>query len=251
MAIGTGAAILGGALVGGVNSLVGSSKAASATSAASDAAAAEQRRQFNQLREDQAPYRALGNAALDRISSLYGYGPLTAPAETPQGAPVNWLAGGPFYGYGEPWTGVPQALPATGVAAQAAPASPDMSVFFESPDYRFNLAEGQKALDRSLAARGRALSGAGVREGIRYASGLASNEFGNFYNRLASQAGLGQSSVQNTGAAGMQAAGNIGNALMSAGDARANAYMQGAQGINNAIQGGLGNWLWGRGRGIF
>lgn len=248
MAIGTGAAILGGALVGGAGSLLGSSRAASASAAASDAAVGEQRRQFDELRADQAPYRALGNAALDRIGQLYGYGPLSSQA--PQGATqygqqTNWLAGipgGAGWLYGGP-LGTPAPSGANALAAPQPSGRPDMSAFFESPDYQFNLAEGQKALDRSLAARGRALSGAGVREGVRYASGMASNEYGNLYNRLASQAGIGQSSVQNTGAAGMQAAGNIGNTLMQAGNTRANAYMQGAQGVNNAIQGGLGNWL--------
>lgn len=257
--------IVGGSLIGGAASIYGSNKAAKSADKAAQLSTEEQRRQFDLLRQDQAPYRALGNAALDRIGQLYGYGPLSAAQ--PQGAAqydpqTNWLAGipsgaGGIYGgfLGQIGTQARTGQAPSGVNALAAPQAgtgrPDMSVFFESPDYQFNLAEGQKAIDRSLAARGRALSGAGVREGVRYASGMASNEYGNFYNRLASQAGIGQSSVQSTGAAGMQAAANIGNALMQAGNTRANAYMQGAEGVNNAVQGGLGNWLWGKGRGLY
>jgi hypothetical protein len=126
---------------------------------------------------------------------------------------------------------------------QSTPGTPDMSVFFESPDYQFNLAEGQKAIDRSLAARGRSLSGAGVREGIRYASGMASNEFGNFYNRLANLAGIGQTATNSTATAGMNAANNIAQNHLYAGNARANGYMQTGQAVNNAVQGGIQNYM--------
>jgi hypothetical protein len=120
---------------------------------------------------------------------------------------------------------------------------PDMSAFFESPDYQFNLGEGQKAIDRSLAARGRALSGAGVKEGERYASGMASGEYSNFLNRLTTIAGIGNASVNTSVGAGLTTAGQIGNAQQNAGQSRASAYMAGAQGTNNAVQGGISNYL--------
>lgn len=120
---------------------------------------------------------------------------------------------------------------------------PDMSAFFESPDYQFNLAEGQKAIDRSLAARGRALSGAGVKEGERYASGMASSEYSNFLNRLTTIAGLGSAAVNTSVGAGLTTAGQIGGAQQNAGNARASAYIAGAQGVNNAVQGGISNYL--------
>jgi hypothetical protein len=129
----------------------------------------------------------------------------------------------------------------TGAAAPAG--RPDMSAFFESPDYQFNLQEGQKGLDRSLAARGGALSGGGVREGIRYASGMASREYGSFVDRLMQQAGLGNTGIGASAAAGASAASNIGNAYMNAGNARASGYLQQGQAINNAVQGGTQNLL--------
>lgn len=130
-------------------------------------------------------------------------------------------------------------------AAQGTPATgrPDMSAFFESPDYQFNLAEGQKGIDRSLAARGGALSGGGVREGVRYASGMASREFGGFMDRLLQQAGLGATGIGASAAAGANAAGNIGQAHMNAGNSRASAYLQQGQAINNAFQGGAQNLM--------
>lgn len=52
----------------------------------------------------------------------------------------------------------------------------------ESPNYQFNLEEGQKALDRASAARGNYLSPSAVKELSRYSQDLASNEFLNSYN---------------------------------------------------------------------
>lgn len=128
-------------------------------------------------------------------------------------------------------------------AAGAGSGQPNMGAFFESPDYQFNLAEGQKAIDRSLAARGGALSGRGVREGERYASGLASGELNNFTQRLLQIAGLGSAGITTSANAGMTSAGQIGAAQINAGNTRASAYMTGAQGVNNAVQGGISNYL--------
>jgi hypothetical protein len=121
--------------------------------------------------------------------------------------------------------------------------TPNMGAFFTSPDYQFNLGEGQKAIDRSLASRGRALSGAGVKEGERFASGLASREYGSFVDRLLAAAGLGTTGTSISANAGMNSAGQIGAAQINAGNARASAYMAGAEGVNNAVQGGISNYL--------
>jgi hypothetical protein len=129
--------------------------------------------------------------------------------------------------------------------AQAPGASgrPNMNAFFESPDYQFNLEQGQQGIDRSLAARGRALSGAGVKEGARFASGMASREYGSFVDRLLAAAGLGTTGATLSANAGMAHAGNVGAAQINAGNNRASAYMAGAEGVNNAVQGGISNYL--------
>lgn len=139
--------------------------------------------------------------------------------------------------------GVPQGVSVGPGAPAGATGKPDMSVFFESPDYQFNLAEGQKAMDRSLAARGSALSGAGVREGVRYASGMASREYGSFVDRLLQQAGLGSTGIGASATAGARTAGIVGDAAMTGAAARGSAYMQGANAINNSVQGGISNLL--------
>ena len=70
--------------------------------------------------------------------------------------------------------------------------SGNFSSFTASPDYQFALTEGLKGLDRSAAARGALWSGGADADRMAYASGLATQNYGNYYNRLASLAGLGQ-----------------------------------------------------------
>jgi hypothetical protein len=129
----------------------------------------------------------------------------------------------------------------------AAPAGtagqPDMSAFFESPDYQFNLNEGQKAIDRSAAARGGLLSGGAQKEGIRYASGMASREYSAFVDRLMQQAGLGNTGIGASAAAGANTASTVANAATNAANARGSAYLTAGSAINSGVQGGIQNLL--------
>jgi hypothetical protein len=150
-------------------------------------------------------------------------------------------------GTGQTSDGVPNSAPlsasgAPGMGASA-PTGPDMSVFFASPDYQFNLNEGQKAIDRSAAARGGLLSGGAVKEGERYASGLASREYSNFVDRLMQQAGLGATGIGASASAGANTAGIVSNAAQNGANARGSAYLTGGAAINNSLQGGLQNLL--------
>jgi hypothetical protein len=58
------------------------------------------------------------------------------------------------------------------------------SDFQADPGYAFRLSEGMKALDRTAASRGGLLSGATLKGAQRYGSDLASQEYGNAYNRF-------------------------------------------------------------------
>lgn len=206
MALTTAAAIIGGSIIGGASSAIGASKAAKAAKSAQNTATQESQRQFDLVRQDTAPLRLIGNNAIGQLSKLYGYG-------TPN---------------------------ADGTASNS---TPDMTGFFTSPDYTFNLAEGQKAIDRSAAARGGLLSGAAVKAGTRYASGLAAGQFSAYVDRLMQQAGLGNTGIAASANAGANSASLIGSAALNAGNTRASAYSGMASGVNNAIQGGLGNYL--------
>lgn len=104
------------------------------------------------------------------------------------------------------------------------------------PGYGFRLSEGMKALERSAAARGGLLSGGTGRALQRYGQEMASQEYGNAfnralteynasrareteeYNRLAGLAGVGGTTAQQIGAAGQTMAGNVGRIGMQQAD---------------------------------
>lgn len=88
-----------------------------------------------------------------------------------------------------------------------------LAVFEASPDYQYRMNESMRALTARNSALGIQDSGAAQRSALLQAGNLASGEFNNYANRLASLAGVGQTAAQNTAALGSQMAGNIGNAL--------------------------------------
>lgn len=97
----------------------------------------------------------------------------------------------------------------------------DFSGFYESPDYKFIREQGIKGLDRSAAARGTLYSGGQLAALANYAGGIASQSYGDYYNRLAELAGLGQNAAAGAGNAGMGFAAQAGDALMSQANALA------------------------------
>ena len=120
----------------------------------------------------------------------------------------------------------------------------------QDPGYAFRLAEGQKALERSAAARGGLLSGATGKNLLRYGQEMGSQEYQNAFNRyqteraaqlqpLQSLAGVGQTAANTLGAAGQNYATNAGNLLTSGAAAQA----AGQVGAANALTGGLSTYL--------
>ena len=126
----------------------------------------------------------------------------------------------------------------------------DMTQFQADPGYAFRLSEGQKALERSAAARGGLLSGGTGKALTRYGQEMGSQEFQNAFNRyqteraaqlqpLQSLAGVGQTSANTlTSAAGTMGQ-NISEGLASAANARASGYVGGANAINQAVGQGI------------
>jgi hypothetical protein len=125
-----------------------------------------------------------------------------------------------------------------------------MAQFQADPGYGFRFAQGQKALERSAAARGGLLSGNTGGALQQYGQGMASQEYQNAFNRyqaerqarlgpLQSLAGVGQTSVNALGQAGQNYATGMGEALGAGGQARASGYM----GAANAIGGGIGQYM--------
>jgi len=132
----------------------------------------------------------------------------------------------------------------------------------QDPGYAFRLSEGQKALDRSAAARGGLISGGAMKAAQRFGQESGSQEYQNAYNRaltgynanvareatgynrLASMAGVGQTSANTlTGAAGTYGS-NVGNAMINQGINAGNAGMAGTRAMTSAY-GDIAN-LYGR-----
>jgi len=212
MALTTAMAILGAAAIGGAVSASSASKASKAQQEAARQAQQTAESTFDKQAALQEPFRQGGLTAQNEIMQLLGVGGDKAAA-----------------GYG----------------SLAKPFG--MEQFQQDPGYAFRQSEGMKALERSAAARGGLLSG-GTLKGIqRFGQDLASQEYGNAFNRyqteraarlnpLQSLMGSGQSAANLTASAAGQEGQNIANAQYGAGQARASGYI----GVGNAFNQGLG-----------
>jgi len=229
------AAIVGAAVVGAAASSYSSNKSASAQSDAADAANATQTGMYNQTRADQAPWRAAGANALNTLQQFYGIG------GTPQPHPASGIDYSSGYAIG-PDGSISQRFTDGGQPGAQDQSAPDFSkIIANTPGYQFQFQQGQDALNSNLSARGLLGSGAAGKALTQYGQGVASQYVGQYVNGLQSLAGLGQTSTQATGQAGMSAANQIGSNQIYAGNAQATGYANTAnainQGLNGAVQG--------------
>lgn len=201
-------AVAGAAVVGAGVSIYSANKAAGAAKAAANSSIGEQQREYDQARSDNTPFRTSGVSALNQIAKLYGLDYTDGDGNTVKGS-----------------------------------GKADFSGFTTSPDYNFSLGQGQDAINRSAAARGGLLSGAAVKAGETYASGLASENFNNYVNHLSGVAGTGQAATNATTAAGTNMANQNSAAITGAGNARASAYMDNGQTVGNTVNSLASNYL--------
>ena len=203
------AAIIGGGatLAAGYMGSQAAKQAASQQADAARYAADLQQQQFNLTNEQQKPYREAGYSALSDIGGM-------KPYLTQQFTPEDFQAN-------------------------------------IDPGYAFRLQQGQLATHRAANMAGGGVSGNALQGLQDYSQGLASQEYGNAFNRfqtqrnniyntLASIAGLGQTSLGQTTAAGTQTAANVGTNIANAGAAQAGGTVGSANAIGGALQ-GIGN----------
>jgi hypothetical protein len=266
------AALAGGAIAAGASKKAGQLQADAAREAQSG-----QERIFQQQTALQEPFRQGGMTAQAQIMNLLGLG--TPPSAG--GATVDVRQNPGAYGLravnipailgGEPTTvytdaegnfvpDIEQYAAQNPVAAPTPAAGAPPSEFgslarpfgteqFQAdPGYAFRQAEGMKALERSAAARGGLLSG-GTLKGIqRFGQDLASQEYGNAFNRyqieraarlnpLQSLMGSGQSAANTMTSAAGQFGQNQAANTYNAAQARASGYV----GSANALGGALGS----------
>jgi len=130
-----------------------------------------------------------------------------------------------------------------------------MAQFNADPGYAFRVSEGEKALNRSAAARGGLISGGALKAATRFGQEAGSQEYTNAFNRyqlerqarlgpLQSLAGVGQTTANTLGQAGAANAAAMGNYLTGGAAAsaagqvgQANAFGQGVSSYLNYNQG--------------
>ena len=108
----------------------------------------------------------------------------------------------------------------------------DQATLEKTPGYQFNLTQGLKATQNSVAARGLGVSGAALKGAANFATGLADNTYQNqwnnantnqtnAYNRLKGLVDTGENAGAQTGSAGTAAANTAAGAQIGAGNAQA------------------------------
>jgi hypothetical protein len=200
---------LGGAIVSGAGSLLGgifggqgAEQGAQTQADAMRQSAELQKQMFDIQNQQQAPYREAGYSALSDIGNM-------KPYLTHQFGAQDFQQG-------------------------------------IDPGYAFRLQQGQRALQGQQNAAGGLIGGNALAAMQDYTQGQASQEYqnafnryqtqrGNIYNSLASIAGLGQTSLGQTGQLAGQTAQGVGNAIAGAGSALG----AGQVAMNNALGGGI------------
>lgn len=218
------AAIVGGSVVSGVIGANAAEDAANTQAAAADRQAQLQKQIFDIQNKQQAPYRGAGYNALNQIGTML---PGTYQQYDAEGNPIGTGTG-------------------TGYLTKEF-TNLDLNQYL-SPNYQFQLEQGLGATRNALNATGGLIGGNAQKGLIDYNQNFAGNAYqnafnnfqaqrGNIYNTLAGIAGIGQSSVNQSGAN----AANYGTNVANLGIGAANASAAGTVGAANAISGGLQN----------
>lgn len=222
------------------------------------------------------PYTAAGRESLSQIGQLLGWGNLTTNGGDDDWRFANWGGSGDMKKAAAQQNDARKTLlDQANVVGQ--PKFDELKTpwnFEADPGYQFRLSEGMKALDRTAAAKGNLLSGAQLKAVEDYNSGLASQEYGNWWNRytgsvqfnnakrqqeygnqtgayqnalnmLLGLANSGQSAAAGQAGVNSGLASNIGNAFTSAGisggQALGQGYAQGANALASGIGSGINN----------
>lgn len=130
----------------------------------------------------------------------------------------------------------------------------NMSDFQADPGYAFRMQEGQKAIERSAAARGGLMSGGTMKALTQYGQNVASDEYQKAYdrfnsdrdrrfNRLASIAGIGQTANSTVAAAGQNLGNQLGQNITGAANAQAAGQVGQANAWSGALTNGANTWM--------
>ena len=138
-----------------------------------------------------------------------------------------------------PWTG-------TGGSANTATADllglngPDAATtarsnFQASPGYQWSLDQGLRAVDAGAASKGLLRSGATLKAEQTFGTGLADQEFSQYYNNLFNLSKLGESAGAGTGAADIATGHDIAGTDVSTGAQLSSIYGNEAKGLSSSV----------------
>jgi hypothetical protein len=203
------AAVVGAGIGGALISSSASRSAANSQADAADRASGLSYQQYLQTREDQAPWRAAGTAALSSLT-----GGLQPGGEFTKSFTMDDFHADPGYQFriqqGE------QAIQRAAAARGAGYSGATLKALA-----RFNSDQASQEYNNSY--------------------NRFNNDLTTKFNRYASVAGVGQTATNQTQAAGQVYAGQAGQAIQDAGTARASGYVGTANAVNNAV-GQIGNY---------
>ncbi|KAF1698361.1 hypothetical protein CSC62_05485 [Pseudoxanthomonas jiangsuensis] len=115
----------------------------------------------------------------------------------------------------------------------------DYSGFLASPDYQAALQLGTEQLDAGATAGGNLWGGGADADRIQFGQQLASQNLGNYWNRLAGLSQTGQTTANQLGAYGQNYAQQYGQNQWGVANARSSAYGQQADAVNNLANLGI------------
>ena len=107
--------------------------------------------------------------------------------------------------------------------------------FHASPGYEWSMDQGLRAVDAGAAAKGLLRSGATLKAEQTFGTGLADQEFTNYYNRLFDLSKLGENAAGGTAQASTAAGTGMAQTDLSLGSAQTSIYGNAAKGVTNAV----------------
>jgi hypothetical protein len=196
--------IIGGASL--ASGIIGANAASNAADKQAEAAAnalALQKQMFDQTQANFSPYLNIGKGATTSLGALYG-------------------------------------IDANGNQSNA---NVDYSQFYNSPDYGFAQQQGNLALDRANNAKGLSLSGGALKDAMQFNQGLATQQFGNYFNRLLSLSQLGGNAASAAAGSAQNFSNQMSNSVQGQGQAQASGIIGGANALTGGINSGVTNSL--------
>lgn len=230
--IGTTAAILGGAALSGGGSLLGGilgrGRAKQIGTIEQQAAEDEQRRIYERLAEQNPRIAEEYLKAQQGLeSTAYPQADLVQQRGEQAGSDVM-AATREGVGYLDPYAQAGQRAVTSleQLAALKAPTAADLEF---DPGYQFRLSEGQKALERSAAARGTLQGGGTLKALTRYAQGAASQEYANAFDRFMKQQEGRRATLSDLAGRGLSASGSAASLLQGGSEYAGNIGMRGSE----------------------